>query len=333
MIAGAALAAWLSDREAQKRSHDRVEDSARYWSGEPLMADLERELSDLSEPSAAAVLAAARRFLDRSGEIEALMADLIGSSRSDPFFRPPFHPSVGEVHTALLLFHDPVLSIALAVSGVDSIAAKKAGRSGKASIGFNGMVTLFRYVKAGGATISFWEAPPITAEFVAPQAGRCRFVERRRIEDGEEILVDGRYQSFVIEHAASDMVYFQALVRPDSAPVAVEYDSETLSFIGASSSDEGASRVQMMASVLRAMERTDAMPLLEEALASPHFYTRWHVMRELLALDAEAALPALHRMAIQDPHPEVRAAARQTLDIFFEDETEGPGWEAMQCRA
>ena len=71
------------------------------------------------------------------------------------------------------------------------------------------------------------------------------------------------------------------------------------------------------------------MPLLETALASPHFYTRWHVMRELLALDAEAAQPHLVRMAEADPHPEVRAAARQTLDLFFAD---AAAPETAQCR-
>ena len=37
MIAGAALAAWLADRDAQKRSHDKVEACARHWGRQPLM--------------------------------------------------------------------------------------------------------------------------------------------------------------------------------------------------------------------------------------------------------------------------------------------------------
>jgi hypothetical protein len=70
---------------------------------------------------------------------------------------------------------------------------------------------------------------------------------------------------------------------------------------------------------------------LRELLKSPHFYTRWHIMREMLALDAEAALPDLQRLAAQDPHPEVRAAARQTLELFFEDEPAVQ--EAEKCHA
>jgi hypothetical protein len=65
------------------------------------------------------------------------------------------------------------------------------------------------------------------------------------------------------------------------------------------------------------MDRGDAIPEITGLLESPHFYTRWHIMREFLAMDAAAALPHLRRMAAGDPHPEVRAAAGQTLALFF----------------
>jgi len=337
MIAGAALAAWLADGDGQKRSLAAVGAMARDLGGHPMMADLERRLARLPERSAAAVLDAARAFMDRDDDIAQIMARLIAASRADPFFCPPLQSVSSKIHAGLLLFHDPDLSIILGASGVDQIAAAKAARRGAASIGFTGTTILFRYLKAGGATLSFWEAPPITDRFVASQAGKCRLVGRRRIEDGEEILIDGRYQSFVVEHAESDMIYLQAMVRPEAAPLTAEYDSETLAFVGASSTDEASSRVQMMVSMLRTMGREDALPLLEEALESPHFYTRWHIMREMLAMDAEAALPPLRRMAAHDPHPEVRAAARQTLDLFFaEDEDEGEAADAaaaggLQC--
>jgi hypothetical protein len=329
MIAGEALAAWLADPGAHRRSYRGVEDCARRWSRHPLMTETERALVGLEERSPEAVLAVARAFIDRTDDIDALMSELLSSSGGDPFFRPPFQPMSSDIHNAFLLYHHPDLSIALGATGVDMLAAKKAGPRGATSIGFTGVTTLFRYLRAGGATISFWEAPPITALFDAAQAGNARLVGRRRIEDGEEIVIDGRHQSFIIDHATSDMIFFQALVRVDAAPVAVEYDSRTLAFIGASSTDETSSRVQMMVSLLRTMDREDAVPLIVEALDSPHFYTRWHIMRELLALDAEAALPHLRRMAESDPHPEVRAAAAQTLALFFADAPAGD----VQCPA
>ena len=77
--------------------------------------------------------------------------------------------------------------------------------------------TMADRLKAGDATLSFWEAPPMAADFVAAEAGKARFVEQRQFRDGDEVVVDGRYQSFVIEHAARDMVYFQAMVRQGGA--------------------------------------------------------------------------------------------------------------------
>jgi hypothetical protein len=331
MIVGDAFAAWLADRDAQKRSHQGVEACAQRWGWHPLMTELKGELMAMSPPTPDAVLGVARRFMDRTEDIQALVADLIASSRADPFFSPPFHPVSSEIHDGLMLFNSEELLLAIGIAGVDMLAAKKAGKRGATSIGFSGQLTAFRYLKSGNATISFWEAPRIGDDFTAGQAGSPRLVDRRRIHDGEEIVIDGRYQSFIIEHATSDMVYFQALVRTGSAPVAVEYDSKTLSFVSAAGADETSSRIQMMVSLLRIMDRDDALPIIEKMLATPYFHARWHIMREMLALDAEASLPALRRMAEGDPHPEIRATARQTLDLFFAQEPAGE--EAMSCRA
>lgn len=332
MIPGPALATWIADRDAQKSSQARVDACVGKWSAHPLMTQVEREIFDLPRQTPEALIAVARRFLDRSGDIEAMMREFIATSRIDPFFRPPLSPITHGIFNSLLLYHHAELSIALGVTSVATLAAKKSGRSGAASINFAGHVMLLRFIKAGGAILSFWEAPPITATFEAARAGRCRLVERREIADGEEIVIDGRHQSFVIDHATSDMVYYQAVARGESAPVCAEYDADTLEFVGASSTDEVSSRIQMMTSLLRAMGRDEALPLLAESLDGWHFHTRWHIMREMLAMDAEAALPSLRRMAETDPHPDIRAAARQTLDLFFPD-TPAAGEEAVSCRA
>jgi hypothetical protein len=75
----------------------------------------------------------------------------------------------------------------------------------------------------------------------------------------------------------------------------------------------------MMLSLLRTMDRTDAIPVFEQMLESPHFYARWQTMREFLALDPERALPHLRKMSVSDRHPDVRAAARATLAMLLAD--------------
>lgn len=296
------------------------------------MAELAEELASLHADDAEGIMAVAKRFLERSEIFDAAMLEMVRAAASDQYFRPPLRRVVGEVHLGLLLLDSAKLSILLARTSPDALASKRLLRKGAASITFGGQRSIFRFLKSGGAILSFWEAPQIKADFSVEAGSSCRKIIQRPIVDGETIMLDGRSQSFVIEHAVSDIVYVQAATPAGAAPVSVEYDADTLRFAGASSTDEIGSRVQMMVSLLRLLDRRDAAPLIRDCLASPHFYVRWHVMREFLALDADLALPSLREMAESDPHAEVRAAAAQTLAAFFSDEADGLDREDELCR-
>lgn len=321
MIAGSDLAAWLGDRTKVAQSMAAARATGDVLNRGEAISSLRRELTALEDKSPTAVMEVAQRFMAREAEIEGEFGRLIDSARADPFFLPPLIQAQGELNSALLLFDHPLLSIALGLTQVDALAAKKGNAAERSSLGFTGHRTLFRFIRGGGATLSFWEAPRPALQFQAEEAKPCRFVTERRIEDGEEVLLDGATQTFVIEHASADILYLQAIAKEAAAPLVTEYDSNSLAYVGASSADESASRVQMMVTLLRLMDRQDAAPLIVRALDTPHFHTRWHIMRELLALDAEAALPPLRDMAASDPHPEVRAAAAATLHTFYGEET------------
>lgn len=333
MIPGPALAEWIADSEAQNRSFARVQACAAKWSDHPIMQQIGREVGMLGRRSPEALLAAARRFLDRTDDVDLMLREFQANCRIDPFFRPPLVPITHGIYNSLVLYQHPDLAIGLGVTSLAALAAKKAGRSGPASVNFTGYVILLRFIKAGGATLSIWEAPRIDDQFHADTAGRCRRVSVHKIADGDEIVIDGRHQSFVIEHATSDIVYFEAVARGECGPVCAEYDADSGAFVGASGTDDAGSRVQMMASLLRAMGRNDALPVLGEGLGNWQFHTRWQIMREMLAMDAEAALPWLRRMAEQDPHPDVRETARRTLETFFPAGDGEATLEAAPCRA
>jgi len=317
MISSEALKSWFADPARQEGARQWMDDFAIRMARNPLIIDLKHRLDALPDKTAATVAEAAAAFLARTDEIAELIEGMIVAAATDPFFRPPVAQMRSDISSGLLLFDDPSVAIGVAVMRAEDIAAKKEGAHGPASITFTGLHTLYKFIEAGGATLSFWEAPPAGLGFVADERLRCRCLGARTIKDGELIAIDGRSQSFVIEHAASSIVHVQAAIRAGAAPLAVEYDSRTLALVGASSTDEAASRIQMMVSLLRIMDRADAVPLIARFLEGTHFYTRWHIMRELLALDAEAALPSLRRMAEEDPHPELRAAAGQVLAAFF----------------
>ena len=174
---------------------------------------------------------------------------------------------------------------------------------------------IIKFVKAGGARLGFWEAPRIDQEFSAASAGRCTRVAERCIADGEILTVDGRYQSYIIEHAATNLVVLQAVIKVDHAPVSVEFDAASGDYVACSAADDSASRIQMITTLLRKLDCEAAVATMISFLDHPSFFVRWHVMRDLLGIDVEAALPRLRRMAARDPHPEVRQAARATLDL------------------
>jgi hypothetical protein len=322
MIIDQTLSAWLADRRAQERAERTIGSVAHDLRRIPALDRLHTQLPAAEAAGADSVLSLARAFSGDDLAIEMAVRNLVAAASADPFFRPPARPVSSEVHRGLLLFHRPALSIQLAVMSADALAGKRSFRHGRASIHFTGQRTIFRFLRSGGATLSFWEAPSGGASFTFAGSGRCALIERRRIRDGEEIEIDGSNQSFIIDHAPRDLVYVQAATPVGAAPLAVEYDAETLEAIGTSSTDDASSRTQMMLALLRLMDRRDAVPLFEEMVAGEHFYARWQAMREFLALDAGAALPHLQFMVRADPHPEVRAAAAQTLEAFFPQEME-----------
>lgn len=324
MLIGAELAAWLGDPERQQAGRRASEAFARRWSRLDFTQNMRRALDALEVKTADGVLAVAQHFLDRTDDLRMLIGALIPEAASNPFFRPPLAPVSSDIAVGFILYDEPSVTLSVAVTSADALAVKKSSATGPRSIKFSGLGTAFHFIKSGGATLSLWEAPAIDRGLSGELSGKCRAAGRRKMEDGDRIVLDGSRESFVIEHVEGDMVCLQAVVHAGSAPLAVEYDSRTLEYVGASSTDEAASRLQIMVGLLRVMERNDAIPVIEQLLRdSPHFYTRWQLMRELLAMDAEAALPSLRRLAETDPHPEVRAAADQTLELFFGEDDEG----------
>jgi hypothetical protein len=316
MIVRKELDDWLGSRERQQDTAlrgDRLRLAVHHM---PAVVRLRRRVASLGG-DAAALLQEGREFFDQIGDPGPLLDKLITASADDPFFHPPFKLVSTELHSGLLLFDSPHMVVSLGVVRLEPLAAKKSRACGPSSIMFNAQWTLLRLINAGDALFSFWEAPPILEGFAAEGAGKCRLVERRRMKDGETILLDGRSQSFVIENARDDLVLLQANVTAEAGPLMVEYDSRSLDFVAASSASESSSRLEMMVSLLRLLDDRRAIPWILEAVPASAFHARWHIMRELLAWDAEAALPGLEAMASSDPHPEVRAAARQTLELFF----------------
>jgi len=314
MIVGPELRAWTADIRLQRGTRTAADRVAREWTAGPVHHRFSEKMAGLPERRAETVARAVVELFADDAWVDTLIGVLAEAMRRDSFFEPPFRHLDSDIHSGLIVFEDDNVSIAAGVSGVAHLAAKKSASRHATSIAFSGQVGVLKFVKAGGARLSFWEAPLITDRFTAATAGRCRKTGFRALADGEILTVDGRFQSFVIDRAETDLVILQATVKPDQAPLSVEYDARTHEYVGCAAADDSASRIQMIATLLRKLDGEGAFEAIAGFLGHPHFFVRWHLMRELLGLDAEAALPHLKRMAARDPHPETRRAARSVLD-------------------
>ena len=225
MIVGHALANWFADPAAQAGSVAAIKAFGDGFARQPALTALDRELAEVAEGDADGVLAAARKFLDDEEGIRACVRAMVGPALCDPWFYPGLRRASSDVHHGLVLFERPRLTVLLGIVAPDALAAKRTFRAGPASVTFGGQRTIFRFLRAGGARLSFWEAPPIDGGFTAAASGRCRRVGRRRIEDGETVVLDGRRAE--LHHRACGLRHRLSprLTPVGAAPLAVEYDA------------------------------------------------------------------------------------------------------------
>lgn len=316
MIPKPALTAWFERAATEPpRSLGDVADVHR-WRGQPPLAALAKALDTLAAPSVEDVGRLLIEALRDTAWLDRWIDALAAGARADPFFEPPLVPLNNGYHVGLQLFSHPFARLSVGVLPVDRLAAKKARRRGPAAITFTGTVSLQKFIKADNAVLTMWRATPATADFELATAPGCRVEANRTLADGDLLWLDGRRQSYVVERATADLVVLQAEILVDPAPLLVEYDADTRQPVSVCSTDDGASRTQMLLSFLRCLGKAHAGDVAGSVTDSPHFFVRWHAMRELLAMDIAFALPHLRAMAAADPHAEVRRTAAGVLAML-----------------
>jgi hypothetical protein len=314
MIVGQELKAWLADHPRRRDTKAAIDAFADDWNRGPVHRHFDETIAAIPAPTAEKVADAARALFADDRWVDTLIGSLAARMRDDPFFDPPFRNISTDIHNGLLVYASATASIAVGALRAAQLAAKKNRARGATSVNLTGELTVLKFVRAGGARFSFWTAPRVTADFTAATAGRCVRTGARDIEDGEILVIDGRSQAYVIERLRSSLLLVQASIAIDQTPLRVEYDSASGVFVGCSAANDTASRIQMITTLLRKLGCEAALPAMVDLLDHPDFFVRWHVMKEMLGLDAAAALPHLKRMAASDPHPDPRRAARIVLD-------------------
>lgn len=104
-------------------------------------------------------------------------------------------------------------------------------------------------------------------------------------------------------------------LRVNSGPLADfewAFDRSTLKPVGLTPIDPVESNLSTIFSLLSAVGDAGSVEHLEPFLTSKRHFVRWNAAQAIAALDVDACASALSRLA-DDPHPEVRAAARSSL--------------------
>lgn len=291
-------------------------DIARAWRGGAAFRTVEEALSAPPDGDAGAAARAARALLDRDDWLGPLVEPLVAALRDDPWFEPPLRVGRDPLRLGAVLYDGSAATLGLTVLSADALAAQPV----PATVIVPGRVTVVRYLRAGGARLRLWHAERVGAGFSAATARPCRAIGERPLADGLVLRHDGRVRGHQLTGATGDVVTLTATIRTGAAPLMREYRVADGALLRTATLDDGASRAQMLLTLLRVTGRADAAGCFDAASRHPAFFLRWSAMREWLATDWRAARPRLAAMAAGDPHAEVRAAARVTLRTLMERE-------------
>lgn len=246
-------------------------------------------------PSLDDACAQIRPLFAEIGWLDGLIDDQCRAMARDPLHLPPLRASRAGPMRHLLLARTERLWMTVTV--IDPV------RANQGSIHFSGRYTLCRVLGA----------EPLRVRGYRLRGGRAVATEEAVQAPGAVVELDERDAVWRIMPGERPVMMLRAQIAPPGPIMAHVHDPMSGARLSSSSGDEGHARSLMMLSLLRLQKRTDAAPLFEEAIAATLPHQRWAAMREYLALNTAAALPALESMAARDADAEVRALAGATL--------------------
>lgn len=291
---------------------------ARDWTDDAAVRAVTTRFADAT--TLAEGEAAARALAEDAGWVTALLAPWIARLRDDPLFEPPFKSQRDTLRTGLVLAETPVASVTMAA--IDPFAPEARVLPDTVVVG--GRVSWTRYLRGGNARLWRWRADRIDDRWHGGTAAPARPLAVQPLGDGAVVRLDGRTDAMLLVDPATAVVSVTITLRHAAAPFMREYDRLSGALVRVATLDDGAARSTMLLTLLRELGQADG-EVFDALSRDPAFFVRWDAMREWLASDARAALPRLRAM-IDDPHPDVRTAARGMLPVV--EARMEPAWPA-----
>lgn len=243
------------------------------------------------------------RFIDRLSRpkwIEGLLDNIASPDFDVLELVPQLRAYEDNYFNVLEIFWHSKISIFLSI-----VDARKAEMFSAPDPNFNvmGFTTYLCFLKGGPATIRVFDVE-----------GRHPTTQDREVRAGDMIPVRGGRNSMKFLSCKSDLAVLAINVLTTESHDVLRYSAADGKIVKRSTNDAEAQRFFLYSTVLRKMERSDAVNVLVRLLEHNEPTLRWHVMRELLAIDATAAAPHLSKMASSDIDEAVRTTAQMTLE-------------------
>jgi hypothetical protein len=277
---------------------------------------LRADLDAMEDPSFEDMLPAFQALL-ASPSLTRYFEDEVACSLDSDIHQAHGQAIDNEAMQGLQIIDSQHYAIAVVVSDPTAIADKKRRTANLAtSVMMTPKDLLVRFIKAGGARITFYTCDEVNDSNPARPDMRCDAGRTVAVHDGDTFVLRAGRDSFSVESAESVVCFAQAYAKHSTASVMPEFDSGSRRLIGLSATNDKSSRIQMMATILRLFGHERAFEIAEPFAAHQDYFVRWYVMRELIAIDSARALPLVEAMATNDPHPQVRDTAVRTLAML-----------------
>lgn len=260
--------------------------------------------------------AASQFSLDR---VQALISEELGRFSANPLYNVPAQMVDTVAFSGLVLYHDSMLRVSLVAVCPMALRLKQASPISNKTRGttVQGNDSLMCFLRAGGAILNIWNASPF--EYDEPLAIRSLpppFTQE--IADGQCIFLEGGKKGLSIASCEAPLLFVLATRNLPRSPINAHYRSDTGELHSCTASEPRSTRIQLLATLLRELECTSGSSEIIGLIDHPDHFVRWHLMRELVVLAPNEAKPSLINMAVADPHPQVRDAARQTIKLLEE---------------
>lgn len=245
--------------------------------------------------------------------VEQILGEELDRFASTPLYSVGAKNFDSESFSGMVLFEDKEIRMSLVSIGPMALCIKKmrnAEDNKVAGVTIQGSDTLIRFIRSGASVADFWAAQPFSPNEPLAER-RMREQPSRNVVNGDIVFLKGGVDAMSIATCEQPILFVSVSRISTRTSVNAHYLTNG-ELASCTASDMGASRVQILATLVRELGwKEGADTLIELAGHSDHF-VRWHVLRELTALCPKTAYIHVSKAAADDPHPQVRDAALRT---------------------